>query len=662
MNTRRLSNAVFCLALAFLFLFTVCAATAPTYAAAKMKLNKTKATLYVEQTLKLKVTGTKSKVKWSSSKKAVAKVSAKGKVTALKKGKANIIAKIGKKKLTCKITVKNKPVPVPTPTDGSIAVCLASEPESLDPTLIITLDQGSVMSHLFSGLARCEEKNGRLVYVPDMAEALVSPVENADHTFTYTYKIRQNARWSDGKPVTASDFVYAWNRALDEDLWADYSYLFEYIKGYDTGDLAVKAVDDSTLQVTALGEYAFWEQMLAFPVFYPVRSDIVDNEGNWSKTPATCISNGLYTLDSWTHDSVIMLKKNELHPDAARVTMPEIQFYLSSDPAKMVSDYRAGTLQFIDEVDFSKVKTTDPELHMPGAIGTYYCTWNSNADLSPVGGTALNGAQADEVREALNGLINRTELVATCAYEETVPASSFVGMGVTEPDGSEFYQHAGHAAGHIGYFPLEGDKANALSVLGKYYNVSGGKVTNFPAITYLTNSGSGHTKIAGFIRAQLADIGITMTVDEKEWGSEYTTAIADGAFTICRSGWIADFDDAANFLEIFTTDGYSNYARLGKDRHAGSSYTVDLSDVKGYSSLSGNWQDTYDVLISYSRTEQDKTIRNQLLHKAEDLLMQTGCVCPLYYYTDAYMLSSKVNGFYHSPLGLKYFMFTTVSQ
>ena len=181
--------------------------------------------------------------------------------------------------------------------DGnSLSVCLASEPDTLDPALNSAVDGATMVSHLFSGLAKwAQDKDGKLVIVADSVKELVAGVVNADGTVTYTYTLRDGLKWSDGKAVTAGDFVFAWNRAASPALSADYNYMFDVVKGYaemwetrETGEkdedgnpvtefvnpdakLAVKAIDDKTLEVTLNNAVAYWNELLAFPVYFPVR-------------------------------------------------------------------------------------------------------------------------------------------------------------------------------------------------------------------------------------------------------------------------------------------------------------------------------------------------------------------------------------------------------
>ena len=265
----------------------------------------------------------------------------------------------------------------------TLNVCIASEPDTLDPAANSAVDGATMLAHLFSGLAKwSEDENGALQIVPDAAEELVEGVENEDGTVTYTYTLR-DMTWSDGQPVTAKDYEFAWKRAANEENAFDYGYMFENVVGYPN-DLAVTALDDKTLEVTIANQVAYWNELLAFPTFFPVREDVVANEG-WNTDPSTYVCNGMYTMDSWEHNSVITLKKNENHPDAAEVTMPTLKFYLSDDANNMLTNFKNGEWKLIDDVptnEMAALKQDYPdEFVVAGQIGTYYVCWNINEDL-----------------------------------------------------------------------------------------------------------------------------------------------------------------------------------------------------------------------------------------------------------------------------------------
>ena len=260
--------------------------------------------------------------------------------------------------------------------DSLIKVCLSSEPDTLDPALNSAVDGATLISHLFSGLAKwAQDKSGKLVIVADCAKELVEGVANDDGTVTYTYTLRDGLKWSDGKDVTAKDFEFAWKRAASEELGADYGYMFEVVDGYNEGNLNVKAIDDKTLEVTLYNSVSYWNELLAFPTYFPVREDVVGNE-SWATDPATYISNGAYTMTGWEHNSVITLEKNPNYVDAKEVLMNKIEFYLSDDENNMVANFKNGTWQLIDGVptnEMTALKEQYPdEFKVIGQIGTYY--------------------------------------------------------------------------------------------------------------------------------------------------------------------------------------------------------------------------------------------------------------------------------------------------
>ena len=565
--------------------------------------------------------------------------------------------------------------PAPAGDASSIAVCLASEPDTLDPALNSAVDGATLISHLFSGLAKwSQDSNGALVIVPDAAEELVEGVENADGTVTYTYTLRDGLKWSDGKDVTAGDFAFAWQRAASEDLGADYGYMFEVVDGYGTDALNVKAVDDKTLEVTLANAVSYWNELLAFPTYFPVREDVVANEG-WATEPTTYVSNGPYTMTGWDHNSVITLEKNPNYVDADEILMDKIEFYLSDDANNMVANFKNGTWQLIDDVPTNEMASLQAEYPdeyvVAGQIGTYYVCWNINEDILPAD-SGLTGVEAEnaraEIRNAVSLLFDRNYIVEEIGQAGQVPASSFVAMGMTNPDGTQFYETAGNNAGFTGYYDVskeavESNYAQAIEVLKKYYayDEAAGKFTNFPSMTYLYNTSEAHKAIGEYLQAQLAGVGITMNLENQEWNTFLNTR-KNGDYSIARNGWLADYNDPICFLDMWTTGSGNNDVQFGKGANAEvKAYSLDLTDL-GYDVKveNGTWAETYDVIIKLIKSCTDNGVRYQLMHRAEDLLMSTGCICPLYFYTDTYMINKDVKGFFANPLGYKYFMYCTI--
>ena len=368
----------------------------------------------------------------------------------------------------------------------TISVCLASEPDTLDPALNSAVDGATMIAHLFSGLAKWDQDaNGNLVIVADAAESLPEGVVNADGTVTYTYTIKAGMKWSNGDEVKASDFVNAWNRAASADLGADYGYMFEVVDGYGTDKLNATADDAArTITVTISNAISYWNELLAFPTYFPVHSSAYGNEA-WATEPATYICNGPYTISAWEHDSVITLTKNANYHDAANVTMNEIKMFLSDDANNMLSNFKNGSWLLIDDVPTNEIaalkKDYANEFVIAGQIGTYYVCWNVNEDLLP--GSDLTGVEKEkaqqEIRNAIALLFDRNYIVNDVAQGGQLPASSFVAMGMTDADGNEFYKNAGDSDAYVGYYDVseEAYAANcekAIEILKKYYsNIKG---------------------------------------------------------------------------------------------------------------------------------------------------------------------------------------------
>ncbi len=574
---------------------------------------------------------------------------------------------------------------------SSISVCLASEPDTIDPALNSAVDGATLLAHLFSGLAKWQQdKDGKLEIVADAAKELTEGVKNSDGTVTYTYTLKDGLKWSDGKDVTANDYVFAWQRAASLELAADYGYMFDVIKGYDEivevddndkpvnpdAKLDVKALDDKTIEVTLKNEVAYWNELLAFPTYFPVREDVVKNE-SWATDPASYVSNGMYKLTGWDHNSVITLEKNAEHPDAAEVTMDTIKFYLSDDANNMLSNYKNGEWSLIDSVPTNEIATLKKdypdEFFNVGQIGTYYVCWNINEQILPAD-SKLTGVEAEkakaEIRNAVSLLLDRNYIVDQIAQGGQVPASSFVAMGLTDADGSQFYKNTGVSKDYDGYFDTSAEalKANfntVIETLKKYYNYdeASGKFTNFPKMTYLYNTDEGHKAIGEYIQSTLANVGIELSMENQEWATFLNTR-KDGDYSIARNGWLADYNDPISFLDMWTTASGNNDVQFGKGAHKDvKAYSIDLTKF-GYKDKveNGTWAETYDVLIARIKTCTDKNNRYAMMHLAEDMLMASGCITPIYFYTDQYMLAKNVKGFFSNPLGYKYFMYCTIED
>ena len=557
-------------------------------------------------------------------------------------------------------------------TKTSINVCIASEPDTLDPALNSAVDGATLIAHLFAGLSTwAQDAEGALVIIPACAADLPEAVINDDGTATYTYTLVDGLKWSDGQDVTAKDFEFAWKRAASDELGADYGYMFEVVKGYPN-DLAVEATDDKTLVVTLNNDVSYWNELLAFPTFLPVREDIVASEA-WATDPSTYICNGPYTMTKWDHNSLITLTKNDNYYLADTIKMDEINFYLSDDANTMLANYEKGDWQMIDDVPNNEIATLKEkyptEFVVGSQMGTYYVCWNVNANILPEG-CELTGEDAEkamaEIRYAIGLLYDRNYIVTEIGQAGQQPASSFVALGLTDANGiDQFYEKAGPSDEYAGYWNVaedayEANWAEAMEILKKYYEFDEAtqSFTNFPSIEYLYNTSEGHKAIGEYLANVLQGVGITMNLTNQEWATFLNTR-KDGDYTVARNGWLADYNDPISFLDMWTSTSGNDDTQLGKDAHADLKlYSMDLTpfgaDIKVEN---GTWAETYDAAIAAIKACGDKDARYGMMHAAEDLLMSTGTITPLYYYTDIYMIKENVKGFFANPLGYKYYMY-----
>ncbi len=562
---------------------------------------------------------------------------------------------------------------------ASLSVCLSAEPDSLDPALSSTVAGASVLAHLYSGLAKwSENEKGDNIVVADAAEELSDGTVNNDGTVSYIYKLRNTLKWSDGKAVTAADFVYAWNRAASPKASNVKSNMFDAIARDSTGKLAVKALDKRTLEVTLLRQTAYWNELLASSAYYPVRKDVVSDK-LWASEASSYVSNGAYELAAWEHDNVITLQKNNSYYDAESVTMSELNFYLCDDAETILTKFTNGEWLFVDNIPTSELRilkeTNGEQLKSEGQPGTYFLSWNINSDILPAD-SSLKGADAEkaraEIRSAIALLIDRNYIVDKISCAGEMPASTFIPKGITTPTGSQFYQSAGKASDYYGYFNISDDDkvfaenySSAISTLKKYYkfNEESGKFLNAPALTYIYYVNESQQAVAEYIQGALSLLGINIRIIGKQWDDFIETA-RDGDYDIACGGWLADYNDPLSFLDIWTTASANNNIHFGDGAHKDIAvYNLNLTDYGIELTVeNGTWAETYDALIRKINTADDINLRYKLMHAAEDMLMETGCITPIYYYTDVYLLDSSVQGFYCSPFGDKYFMNCTIAK
>lgn len=520
---------------------------------------------------------------------------------------------------------------------------LASEPDYLDPALNSSVDGGCLAVNSFAGLYTYDT-NGNLT--PDLATDMPEVSEDG---CIYTVHLIES-KWSNGDDLNAQDFVYSWNRVIAEETAADYAYLFDVISR--NGDaLAIETPDDYTMIITLNSPCPYFNDLMAFPTFFPVHQASVEAAnpdgtvpGKWAQE-AGFVCNGAYTLESWSHDESMVYVKNQNYHDAANVTMDELHFMLSADDTAIYAAYNSGDLDYIDSVptdEISSLNGINPEFGILDNLGTYYIGFNVN-DAIFDGKTV---EEAAKMRKAITLLIDRGFIVENVGQTGQLAADSFVPAGMADGNGGIFKQAdtSYYDANATGAGMLD-DAVALLEEAGYTLTDNGdGTYSIDPgiSITYLTNDGTGHIKIAESIQQDLALVGISMEIKSEDW-NVFLEDRKQGNFTLAREGWLADYNDPVNMLEIFTSDSGNNDMQLGKGTPVSSS---------------PDWK-AYDSMINEIRNTTDFAARVNLMHDAEDMLMETWAVIPIYYYNDIYMQKSNVDGIFATVFGMKYFMYST---
>ncbi|MEJ8752768.1 peptide ABC transporter substrate-binding protein [Lagierella sp. ICN-221743] len=501
--------------------------------------------------------------------------------------------------------------------DGVFDVNIASEPQSIDPALNSAVDGAIMISHLFESLIRWDDDgNGNAVLKPGIAESW----DVSDDGLTWTFHLR-DAKWSDGKPVVAEDFVYAWNRLVNPDTGADYEYMLDMVKGYDEKKLDISAPDEKTFVVNLSVKCPYFEEICAFPAVMPVRKDAVEGTENWTNSADTLISNGPYVLKDWKHNQVIEMEKNPEYYDADSVKAEKLAFHLQDDQNAIYASYRSGDLDFINSVPQEEVqKLLDTkELKVLPQVGTYYVVFNTEKE-------PFNDAR---VRKAFSLVIDRDFIVKQVSGKGEEPASGYVPSGVYDVDGAEgddFRTKGGD------YYSIKVDdyeknvkEAKKLMEEAGYKDGQG-----FPQVEYLYNTSEGHKAIAEALQNMWQEkLGVQVTLQNQDW-NVFLTERKQGNFNIARSGWIADYNDPMSFIDMWMTGGGNNDAQYKNPK--------------------------YDELVKAAKATSDQAERMENMHKAEDILVgEDAVVAPIYFYTNSHMMKPNIEGLYYTPLGYYFF-------
>ena len=506
-----------------------------------------------------------------------------------------------------------------------LKVQVGPDPETVDPALNSAVDGGNMILHAFEGLLTLDE-NGQL------KEGQAESWETSEDGLTWTFHLRDGLKWSDGTDLTAEDFVYSWQRVCDPNVAAPYAEtVLGMVKGYDeavAGDITkldVQAPDEKTVVVNLAHPCSYFGELAAFATLNPVQKATVEANGDaWATSADTYISNGPFMMTEWVPGSHITFSKNPNYWNAEAIKLDKLEFELIEDSNAAYSAYTSGEVDMIKDVPTEEIPSLqgNDDFHVEPIIGTYYVSLNLQKEYF----------QDARVRKALSLAIDRNYVANTLMQGTYSPASSIVGPGWLDTDGSSFAENANGGTPYIDNDNFDANLEEAKKLLEEagYPNGEG-----FPQIEYTTNDAGYHKVVAEYLQQAWAAIGIDLKVNIVEWAS-FTPMRRNGEFDVARNGWVGDYTDPSNILELFCTTNGNND---GKYTNA-----------------------DFDAAIEDSRVTTDAATRSEDLHKAEDLLMEdAGCI-PIAYYNDFWLQSSKITGSWHSANGFWYFMYADITE
>lgn len=516
--------------------------------------------------------------------------------------------------------------------DG-ITVQIGPNPETLDPALNSAVDGGNMLITLFETLLIIDQDNK---VQPGQAEKYeVSP-----DGLTWTFTMRNGLKWSDGTELNAKDFEYTFKRIADTNVAAPYAEtVIGMIEGYkDAIDsknpekLNVKASDDGkTLTIKLAYPCSYFDKIVAFGTMSPVQKATVEKNGDsWATKPETYVCNGPYTITEWTPSEKIVCKKNENYKggwDSSKIVNDKLTFLLLEDSSASYTAYTGGTAQLIKDVPTEEIPTLKKdkkdEFNVDPILGTYYLSMNLNK-------APFNNKN---VRKALSLAIDRDYVANTVMQGTYTPAYNYVGTGVDDVDPGKFLENSKAANGGKTYIS-EDYKANLEEAKKALAEAGYPEGKGFPTITYSTNDTGYHKALAEYLQQVYKDLGITMNIDIVDWSS-FTPKRRAGEYEMARNGWVMDYNDASNMIELFVSSNGNNDGKYNNP--------------------------AFDKAMNDSKVA-DKTAHFAALHEAEKIVSEDYGFIPVAYYNDFWLQSTSLKGTWHSPYGYWYLQYAYIAD
>ncbi|MGX8773882.1 MAG: peptide ABC transporter substrate-binding protein, partial [Bacillota bacterium] len=403
----------------------------------------------------------------------------------------------------------------------------------------------------------------------------------------------------------------------------------------EPSELGIKAVDDSTLEVTLCQDTPYFIEMCAFASLMPLREDVVEGNDNWTD-PENIVVNGPFILSEWTHDSVIKMVPNEQYYDVDNLGPAEIDWYLSADETAILSAYQSGEWAFIESfpADMTKTLQDSGDCFIDPYVGTYFLYLNCDK------------IKDWRVRAAMCLSVDRDNIVTNVAQGGQTPATGFVASGILDSTGQDFAFGSSELGAMYAWLSEQYPDADLTTYEGKcdlakklfQEAVDEGAFDPKETIVYNFNTDEAHKAIAEACGQDWKNVlGIDITLQNQEWNT-YTDGLGEHNFGVARLGWIADYNDPITYLELMVTDNSYNYGLFSNT--------------------------DFDAAIKDAKTMDAGADRDASLYKAEELLFGEGGfpVCPIYYYTSLYCCNKTMTNIGYTSMGYYFFQYAQPAE
>ncbi|KAF0824117.1 peptide ABC transporter substrate-binding protein [Cytobacillus firmus] len=479
------------------------------------------------------------------------------------------------------------------------------EPTSFDPPIGFDSVSWSALNNLMEGLTRLGQNH-------EPEAAIAEKWDISEDGKTYTFQIREDAKWSNGDPVTAGDFEFAWKRLLNPDTGSSAAFLGYFIEGgeaYNNGegsadDVKVKAVDDKTFEVTLVSPQAYFLSVITNPAFFPINEKVATENPQWFAEAESFVGNGPFNLTEWEHDSHFVMEKNDQYWDAENVKLDKINWAIIDDTNTEYQMYQTGELD-VSAVPSELSEQLLGEAKVEDQAGDYFYRFNVN----------MEPFQNENIRKAFAMAVDQKQIVDFVTKNGEKPAYGFVSYGFKDADGKDFRETAGDL--------VQTNVEEAKSLLKKGMEEEG--YETLPEVTLTYSTSDSHKKIAEALQQMFKEnLGVEVKLANMEWNvfAEEQKALK---FQLSRSSFLADYADPINFLENFQT---------------------------GHSMNRTGWSnEKYDQLIKDAKNEADEAKRFELMYEAEKILFEEMPIIPIHFYNQVYLYNDAVSGIVRHPVG-----------